>query len=604
MLRSPRQPRPWLIATLAVAAVAAPAAGVVAVAAASRAPDGAAVTVSPLAGTPDASAATQISFLGSRGLRVLSVRVTGSLSGVHGGRLEAYSTATGESFIPTRPFTPGEKVIVSARLAGGASAATQFTVARQASIAQAGFPVAPGDPAAVGHYVTEPSIAPSSVRITTPARPGASPGYLFLAPYQGSGTPGPMIVDQSGRLVWFHRLPGGDTATNFRPQTYDGRRVLTWWQGRTLKLGFGQGTDEIYSRSYRPLARVRAGNGYSADLHEFVLGADGTAWLDAFDPVQRDLAARGGPRHGVVTDSVVQEIDVKTGLVMWEWHALGHIPLSDSYSPMPHSRHPWDYVHVNSIDPGRSGQLLLSSRNTWMVFDVSTRSGALLWQIGGKHPSLAPGPGTTFRFQHDAAWQPGGRVSLFDNGYSVAGDTKSRGLLLEPDARTGTVKLIKQFANPGASLLTSSQGDLLRLAGGNWLMGYGGLPNFTEYSPGGGVLLDGTLGPGVEDYRTYLAPWSARPQTLPALAAQAGPAGAITVAASWSGATSVAAWRVLAGPSPGSMTAVATAPSDGFETAIPIAGNPAFVAVAALAGSGATLATSAAIAPSRGSGHT
>jgi hypothetical protein len=29
----------------------------------------------------------------------------------------------------------------------------------------------------------------------------------------------------------------------------------------------------------------------------------------------------------VLTDSVVQQIDIKTGLVMWEWHALGHIPL-------------------------------------------------------------------------------------------------------------------------------------------------------------------------------------------------------------------------------------------------------------------------------------
>jgi hypothetical protein len=601
MPRGPRQPRPWLIATLAAVALAAPAGGVVAGASAAHAPDGAApVTVSPLAGTPDASATTQISFLGARGLRVLSVRVTGSLSGVHRGRLEAYSTATGESFIPVRPFTPGENVSVSARLASGASAVTHFAVARQAAIAQAGFPLSPGDPAAVQHYVTQPSIAPSSVSITTPARAGASPGDLFMAPYQGAGTPGPMIVDQTGRLVWFHPLPRGDTATNFRPQTYDGRRVLTWWQGRILKLGFGQGTDEIYNSSYRPLARVRAGNGYRADLHEFVLGPDGTAWLDAFDPVRRDLATRGGSPHAVVTDSVVQEIDVKTGLVMWEWHALGHIPLSDSYSPMPHSGHPWDYVHVNSIDPGHAGQLLLSSRNTWMVFDVSRRSGAVLWRIGGKDPSLRSAPGTSFRFQHDAGWQDGGEVSLFDNGYSVAGDTQSRGLLLDPNLRTHTVKLVKQFANPSETLLTSSQGDLLALPGGNWLMGYGGLPNFTEYSASAKVRLDGTLGPGVEDYRTYLAPWSARPKTKPALLAQASAAGAVTVAASWNGATTVAAWRVLAGPSPGSLTEVATIPSDGFETEIPIPGRPAFVAVIALGPSGATLATSATTSPVSG----
>ena len=40
-------------------------------------------------------------------------------------------------------------------------------------------------------------------------RPRRAPGDLFLAPYQGDGSPGPMITDQSGGLVWFHPLPAG-----------------------------------------------------------------------------------------------------------------------------------------------------------------------------------------------------------------------------------------------------------------------------------------------------------------------------------------------------------------------------------------------------------
>ena len=67
-------------------------------------------------------------------------------------------------------------------------------------------------------------------------------------------------------------------------------------------------------------------------------------------------------------------------------------------------------------------------------------------------------------------------------------------------------------------------------------MGYGGLPNFTEYDAAGHVLFDATLGPGVQDYRTYLAPWSGQPKTLPALAAQP-PARRRDVEASWNGAT-------------------------------------------------------------------
>ena len=30
-------------------------------------------------------------------------------------------------------------------------------------------------------------------------------------------------------------------------------------------------------------------------------------------------------------DSVVQEIDIKTGLVLFEWHALDHVPVTKSF---------------------------------------------------------------------------------------------------------------------------------------------------------------------------------------------------------------------------------------------------------------------------------
>ena len=558
-----------------------------------------AITVSPLPGTPDASPATQISFLGVAGTSVVAVEVRGSSSGVHRGRLEPYSTGTGESLIPARPFSAGERVSVSARVRTGArttTVRTDFTVATQAPIAQAQFRNDRGDPTDVAHYLSAASLTPSTVRVTTLARPGATAGDFFLTPHGAAGAAGPMIVDQSGSLVWFHRLAADMDATNLHPQRFEGKTVLTWWQGRILKLGFGQGEDEIYSEAYRPIARVLAGNGYRTDLHQFTLTPRGTAWIDAYDPVERDLASVGGSRHGVVTDVVVEEIDVKTGLVMWEWHALGHVPLADSYSGVPHGNHPWDYVHVNSVDAGAPGRLLMSARNIWTVFEVNIHSGAVIWRLGGKHPSFKAGAGTVFRFQHDASWQPGGLISVFDNGYSVAGDTQSRGLLLDPSLRTHSVKLVKQFANPNEKLLTQSQGDLLNLHDGNWLMGYGGLPNFTEYDSAGHVLLDATLGTDVESYRTYLAPWHGQPTTLPQIAAQAGAGGAVTVEASWNGATAVSAWRILAGTSPSSLSTVATVARDGFETTSVIAAAN-FVAVQALGASGAPLATSAVIAP-------
>jgi hypothetical protein len=558
------------------------------------------VTVSPLPGTADASPTTQISFLGGPGTKVSDVSVVGSSSGSHSGKLEAYSTGTGESFIPAQPFESGERVQVSARITQGAGTATvetSFSVAFQAPVGQKVFPINPGNAADIQHYLSAPAITPSTVRITTPAQPGATPGDFFLAPYQGMGTPGQMIVDQAGNLIWFHPTPPGDASTNFDPQTYDGQTVLTWWQGRVLSLGFGQGVDEIYSSSYQPLAQVAAGNGYRADLHQFTITPQGTAWIDAFDPVEMNLTGMGGVSDAVVNDSIVQEIDIKTGLVMWEWHAFGHIPLRDSYAPMPHTTLNWDYVHVNSIDPGTHGDVLLSARNTWTVYDVDIHTGAFIWRIGGKYPSFKRGAGTVFHWQHDARWQPGGLVSVFDNGSSPAEEKQSRGLVLDPNTTTHTVTLVRQFINPDATLLASSQGDLLNLPGGNWLMGYGGLPNFTEYNASGQVLFDATLGPNVQDFRTFLAPWSAQPRTAPAIAAQSGGSSQLTVEASWNGATTVASWQVLAGASATSLSPVTSAARSGFETTISVHTSDPYVAVAALDSAGKTLATSPAISP-------
>jgi hypothetical protein len=560
------------------------------------------VTVSPLPGTPDASAATQISFLGARGTRVARVRAVGSLSGAHAGALRAYSTGTGESFLPAQPFVPGETVTVTARVFPGGRGArvarTSFTIARQAPVLQKGFPVSRGDPDAVQHYETEPAITPSTVTITHPAAPGAAPGDLLLAPYQSAGSPGPMIADQRGGLIWFRPLAPGRAAANLAVQRYRGQNVLTWWQGRILQIGFGQGEDVVYDSSYRRIASIRAGNGYAADLHAFHLTPQGTAWLDAFDPVRANLRSVGGISGGVLSDSVIQEIDVPTGLVMWEWHALGHIPPSDSKNPVTKSSYPWDYVHLNSIDPGREGDLLLSFRNTWSVDDVDIHTGAFRWRIGGSRATLALPSAATFYWQHDAAFQPGGRISLFDNGSDPPKERQSRALLLAPDLRRHRVALVASLANPSRTLLASSQGNAQSLGRGAWLLGYGGLPNFTELDGGGRVLLDGTLGPDVQSYTARIADWHGHPLQPPAVRAGRSPDRRPRLLVSWNGATDVAAWRLELGPAEDRLTPVATAPRTGFQTAIEAARvvpGARLAAAQALGAHGRVLGTSAAV---------
>jgi Arylsulfotransferase (ASST) len=557
-----------------------------------------AVAVSPQSGTSDASPSTQISFLGPQGTHVAEVHVVGSRSGVHTGVLRAYSTGTGESFLPTHQFVAGEHVTVRARATAGAvsyALSASFTVAHQVSVSQKEFPLNPGNSSEVQRYSSAPTLTPSTVHITTQAKPGAAPGDVLLAPYQGKGTAGPMITEQNGNLVWFHPLPAGDEATSLKVEQYQGKNVLTWWQGRILEVGFGEGENVMYDSSYRKIASVRAGNGYHADLHEFRLTPEGTAWIDLFDPIAMSLASYGGKAAGVLNDSIVQEIDVRTGLVMWEWHALAHIPLSESHSEVSKSSYPWDYVHINSVDPGSTGDVLLSARNTWTLYDVDINSGAVRWRLGGSHSSFTLGPGTRTYWQHDAEWQPGGLISVFDNGSDPPKEKQSRGVLLNANVPARTVTLVKQFVNPSRTLLATSQGNLASLPGGDWLMGYGGLPNFTEYDASGHVLLDGTLGKNVQSFRTYLAPWSGQPTTAPAVIARPGVGGTIAASMSWNGATEVASWRVLAGPSPTALVPAGSGARTGFQTTIAVPGAGPYVAVQALDSTGAVLGTSATV---------
>ena len=135
-----------------------------------------------------------------------------------------------------------------------------------------------------------------------------------------------MILDPSGNLIWFQPLPSNELAADFRVQQYQGQPVLTWLQGYTNN-GSGDGEGVIYNTSYQQIATVQAANGLRGmDLHEFLLTPQGDAWIVGISPVTYP-AEKTRP----LMDAVVQEIDVKTGLVLFEWHALDHIPISESY---------------------------------------------------------------------------------------------------------------------------------------------------------------------------------------------------------------------------------------------------------------------------------
>jgi hypothetical protein len=166
-------------------------------------------------------------------------------------------------------------------------------------------------------------------------------------------------------------------------------------------------------------------------------------------------------------------------------------------------------------------------------------------------------------------------------------------VVLSVDPKRRAVKSVGQIVHT-PPLVAESQGNMQALANGDWFIGWGQVPQFSEFNAQGQLLFDGRLPRWTQSYRSYRFPWSGMPAHAPSLGFQQAAGGAGVVFASWNGAALVSFWRVLAGSSPATLSPVAQAPRSGFETAVglPPATIGPDVAVQALDATGRVLGIS------------
>src|ERR687897_551090 len=395
---------------------------------------------------------------------------------------------------------------------------------------------APQGPGQARTFRSRPDLRPPAIRVNANL-PGTAPGHFFVSPKKGPGEEaptqdGPLIVDASGEPVWFRPLQQVDAdAFTFQVQRYKGETVLTWWEG--LHTGYGQGEYVICDHSYREITRVKAGNGYEGDHHEFLITPEDTALITIYHKVSMDLSGLGGPVDGVVLDGIVQELDIETG----------------------------------EVD----------------------------WRLGGEQSDFEMGYGTRTDWQHDARRQPDGTIMIFDNG-GVEKDVQSRGIVVEVDEDDMSATLAGEYTHPD-KILAATQGNVQVLPNGNVFVGWGSEPSFSEFSKDGKLIFDASFPSQVESYRAFRFPWKGQPKDRPAVVAEAGPEDRVTIYVSWNGATEVETWQVLAGSDPDKLERAGSAPRKGFETAVTLYTSEPFVAVEARDGSGRVIGTSEAVEP-------
>jgi Arylsulfotransferase (ASST) len=500
----------------------------------------------------------------------------------------------------------GLAAVAGVACVAGCTSAGQGTTGAQGATGSAGASAGSSGASAgtgqVRSFRSRPDLRPVATRVRTD-RGGTAPGLIVTGPYNNAdGQQGPMIVGNDGDLVWFRPLSEHGSVTlrpfNVRVQEYRGEKVLTWFQGAVVS-GHGQGSYVIADSSYRTVAQVHAGNGYIGDLHEFLITDADTALFTCYGQARADLTAVGGAADGRYFYGVVQEVDIATSKVLFQWRCDRHVGFAESYAPVPgQAQKPWDPYHINSISVAADGNLIVSLRNTSAAYKVERPSGRVLWRLGGKNSDFTIGSGARFAWQHDVRPHPGGALTVFDNGAGGAStkvEAQSRGLLLAVDEQARQVTLTQAYVHSSPSVLAAALGSVQLLPDGHVFVGWGQGPFATEYRADGTVLYDLEFeGEHTVSYRAFRSGWTGRPSGAPAVAAEPR-SGGLDIYVSWNGDTEVRHWRVLLGSARDRLSAQAVVARKGFETKITVARRADYVAVAGLDASGRVLGRSAAV---------
>ena len=455
-------------------------------------------------------------------------------------------------------------------------------------------------PKTAWQFVSAPKLHPMHIHVCR-HKPSTSGGMVFLGPFLDTkyghslvGQSGALMVDGGGNPVWFHRAPKGNQDSDFQTDTYGATKkpAISFWQGviaippKYTKIPAGapvRGAYFVYDQHYKLLTRISAvqnpGKGWVTDFHELLvtkpskLHPQGTAIFFAAKRVPKNLRKYGGAPNGAYEDQEVQQVDLATKKLIFRWDIGQHVPLSASKAHVPKSG-TWDPYHANSIDLNSAGDMLISLRNAWGVYNIKptgSSSAKIVWKlINGKGSNYSMNKAARFSWQHDVRFHGSGQISMFDDGccnlpVGFPGHA-ARGLILRLSKGHATV--VRQVHHYNTSVVLTS-GSFQVLASGHAFVGWGQDYYYSEYSKTNSLLYDAAMPRTDMSYRTVKANWVGMPSSKPSAAVRHPKGKLSAVFASWNGATKVATWKLFAGPKPGKVTGrVATVKRHGFETAL------------------------------------
>jgi hypothetical protein len=221
-------------------------------------------------------------------------------------------------------------------------------------------------------------------------------------------------------------------------------------------------------------------------MHDMIAAPDGSYWLLCDETRTMDLSAQGESPQARVLGTNVQHRGAN-GDSLFEWSPFDHFHVDVSILQTVDRTMPViNWTHGNALDLDHDGNLLVSFRNLSEVTKIDTRTGDVLWRMGGKNNQFmfedAPDP--AFLGQHGVRATGAGQVTLLDNLGQPGGSRAERYAV--DDARR-VAHLSGSFGAP-AGLIGQIGGSTQSLPDGHTLVSFGNGNAVQEYDAQGNVV--------------------------------------------------------------------------------------------------------------------
>jgi hypothetical protein len=313
---------------------------------------------------------------------------------------------------------------------------------------------------------------PSDLPRYTAGGEDPSPGYVVFA----AGSYG-VVIDNTGRVVWYHRFVNGP-GLSFMAQPV-GRYVA---RPPTPAAGDMEPWVEL-----DPLGNVTrtlgCARGLQPRLHDLIGEPAGSYWIMCDETRAMDLTADGGVAEARVTGTVVQHVDTD-GALLFEWNPFDHFAITD-VEQAERTGANVNWTHGNAIDLDVDGNLLVSFRNLGEITKIDTRTGAVIWRMGGRRNqfTFVDTPMPAFARQHGARSYASGALVILDN---VGNPSESRAERYVVDEAARTARLAHSYGSvPG--VVTQIGGSVQPLPNGRTLVSFGTEGRVEEYDATGRV---------------------------------------------------------------------------------------------------------------------